>query len=417
MANQNPNFIMDDELKYQCEDGCPPHMIFGTVPAEQFQFEHKFKTSKQSQSQQYQSNEFQSNEFQSNEFKDDPLTGFNSMTSSYSSTHSGDNSPTGSGSNVCSEMQSLGNLISDGYDKGYFPIENNKRYTQEHQYHYHQNRGHYQNRDHHQNKNHHQNRNHHQNMQMAPHYGEQHVIHITRPETYMHQPCTMDGSNMVILEPVNNQFYNDCIIYQNGSDGASSDNFGQNSPESYKPESIRLESTHLKSTHLESTHLVPDTSHTMVTSQLSQENSPIYDILENVDEHFRSKENSPASSRVTTPVQVKSPESIVDQRTLTPESFSPQSVKRMRGNNSNKTTKSETPSTIDNNRKEKRKATNRKASANYRAKQVKRQHNKEELKIEQENIRKQLELDNHAMKMQIQYMMKTFSDRIKTLDI
>ena len=65
-------------------------------------------------------------------------------------------------------------------------------------------------------------------------------------------------------------------------------------------------------------------------------------------------------------------------------------------------------------RKERRKATNRKASANYRAKQVKRQSDKELKKSQQEDIRKQLELDNHAIKMQIEYMMKTFSSRVKS---
>lgn len=60
-----------------------------------------------------------------------------------------------------------------------------------------------------------------------------------------------------------------------------------------------------------------------------------------------------------------------------------------------------------------RKATNRKASANYRQKQVSRQNVKEAQKTEQESIRKELELDCHATKMQIEYMMKTFSQRIK----
>ena len=64
-------------------------------------------------------------------------------------------------------------------------------------------------------------------------------------------------------------------------------------------------------------------------------------------------------------------------------------------------------------KKERRKATNRKASANYRAKQVKNRNAKGAKKLEQEEIQKKLELDNHAIKMQIEYMMKTFSQRIK----
>jgi len=343
---------MESINEYQYDgQGCPPNLIY---------------QEKKSQ-------------LQSDRFQNDPLSGFNSMTSSYSS----ESSPTGnSGSNA---FENLDNLISVGNDKGYFhsnddlqkPALQNQfsgQYTENSVY-YAENRI---------------------NIQRADNFNTEHY-------------GTYYKSDTVILEPVNDHFSTNCIMYEQGSDGArsySSDNTfnGRSSPEFHfngydRPRgSVKIVRTvpvieHRIEARIEARmEACIEPSKSEFQSQLSQD---IGDILENVDEYI--KENSPS----TTPLQVSSPEPMLPP---------PTKRKRTKDQDSIDVYETETPG-ID--RKDRRKATNRKASANYRQKQVSRQNFKETQKTEQESIRKELELDSHATKMQIEYMMKTFSQRIK----
>jgi len=355
MAFQSHNYTkMESINEYQYDgQGCPPNLIY----------------------------QERKSQLQSDRFQNDPLSGFNSMSSSYSS----ESSPTGnSGSNA---FENLDNLISVGNDKGYFHSNDHLQKPAQHQY-----------------------------TENSVYYAENR-INVQRNENFGTEHYgTYYNSDTVILEPVNDQFSTNCIMYEQGSDGArsySSDNTfnGRSSPEfnfngydrpveDKRPRgSVRIVKTvpvteHRIEARSESRMEVRiEPPKTEFQSQMSQD---IGDILENVDEYI--KENSPS----TTPLQVSSPEPMLPP---------PTKRKRTKDQDSIDVYDEETPG-ID--RKDRRKATNRKASANYRQKQVSRQNVKEVQKSEQESIRKELELDCHATKMQIEYMMKTFSQRIKT---
>lgn len=352
MAFQSHNYTkMESINEYQYDgQGCPPNLIY----------------------------QEKKSELQSDRFQKDPLSGFNSMSSSYSS----DSSPTASGSNA---FENLDNLISVGNDKGYFHSNDNlqkPRALQQHQF-----SGQYT-----------------ENSV----YGVENGVNIERTEHFHTEHySTFHNSDTVILEPVNANYSTNCIMYEQGSDGArsySSDNTfnGGSSPEfhfnRYDP-AVEDRPTRGSVKIVKTSPVIEDriearieVSRNEFQSQLSQD---IGDILENVDEYI--KENSPN----TTPLQVSSPEPMLPP---------PCKRKRTKNRDSIDVHDLEAPGT---DQKIRRKATNRKASANYRQKQVSRQNVKEAQKTEQESIRKELELDCHATKMQIEYMMKTFSQRIK----
>lgn len=320
MANQTPNFY-----EYQCETGessCPPNKIF---PNDLFHSEN---------------------------LQNDPLSGFNSMTSSYSSQHdnnSDDSSP--------SSIKYLDSIICDGQAKGYFqnpiivdyPVEDQQHKSQHHYY--------------------------------VP-YSQQNFYSETHVTTSFEVSDTIVIENKGCLyQERQQQQQHQHIYYENASVGSRSYSSDQNarssSPEICKNENIQTYNTSVKTNR-----------------QISQD---IGDILENVDEYIRnsSSSNSPSSDQTWTPEIQNSPPPIKKRKTINTTLI-----------------KEEIPGTTTS-KKERRKATNRKASANYRAKQVKSRNAKGAKKLEQEEIQKKLELDNHAIKMQIEYMMKTFCQRIK----
>lgn len=262
-------------------------------------------------------------------FQADPLSGFNSMESSYNSQiAAGEISPTSSG------IENMDVLINDGMERGYFPHYGTIEKTNSNEYHYYE-------------------------AEVEQNYkrGSENYQTI---ETYS-QTTEVYQQNTIIIEPVQ--------VVENYSDRAYSS-------DRYSPVgSIRI------------VRNAPEKS-------FDQKVEAMEDVLVNVDEYIKEISSNEASS----------PEYIPS------DDFSPAPIKKRKINPKKAASKIE-PGTE---RKERRKATNRKASANYRAKQVKRQSDKELKKSQQEDIRKQLELDNHAIKMQIEYMMKTFSSRVKS---
>lgn len=326
MDNRTPHLY-----EYQCETGensCPPNKI---LPNDLFQSEN---------------------------FRSDPLSGFNSMTSSYSSQHgnnSDDHSPT-------SSIEHLDSMICVGKERGYFSNPIIVDYPQDQ-------------------------RQQQQQQQPSQHYyvpyTEQHFYSETNVTT------SFEVSDTIIIENKNYhqqpQEHHQHIYYENASVGSRSYSSDQNGRSS-SPENCNHENN----------YQAYKTS-VKTTRQISQD---IGDILVDVDDYIRnsSSSNSPGSDQTWTP-EIQN---------------SPPPIKKQKMNNKNISIKEEeeiqaTTST----KKERRKATNRKASANYRAKQVKSRNAKGARKQEQEEIQKKLELDNHAVKMQIEYMMKTFCQRIK----
>jgi hypothetical protein len=263
-------------------------------------------------------------------FNNDPLSGFNSMTSSYSSQNGGSDNNT----SPTFELEKLDGTICHGQEQGYF---NNPIIVDPEQQH---------------------------------HYS----VPCTEP-IY----TTFEVSNTI----VNQDQYHQHIYYENASVGTRSYSSDQNdrtsSPEHFVPP--------------------PPKYNQNSSRQISQD---IGDILGDVDEYIRnsSSSNSPGSDQTWTPEIQHSPP--------------PNKKPKINDNVKNKKEDSEEEIPVaTTSKKERRKATNRKASANYRAKQVKNRNAKGAKKLEQEEIQKKLELDNHAIKMQIEYMMKTFSQRIK----
>lgn len=322
MDNQTPHFY-----EYQCETGensCPPNKIFPN------------------------------DLFQSQNFHSDPLSGFNSMTSSYSSQHGknpDDHSPT-------SSMEYLDSMICDGKEKGYFsnpiiidyPVDQRQQQQHQPQHYY------------------------------VP-YSEQNFYSETNVTT------SFEVSDTIVIENKNyqRQEHHQHIYYENASVGSRSYSSDQNGRSS-SPENCNHETNY----QVYKTSVKP-------TRQISQD---IGDILVDVDDYIKnsSSSNSPGSDQTWTP-EIQN---------------SPPPIKKQKINNKNVIIKEEEEiQTTTSAKKERRKATNRKASANYRAKQVKSRKQLGAKKLEQEEIQKKLELDNHAVKMQIEYMMKTFCQRIK----
>lgn len=294
---------------YQGENNncCPPNKIF---PNDLFQSENQSSVAN---------------------FNNDPLSGFNSMTSSYSS-QGGDNN---SSPNYFEELDGI---ICHGKEQGYFnnPIIVDPEQHQQH-----------------------------------------HYVPYTEP-VY----TTYEVSNTIVIQ---DHQHHQHIYYENASVGSRSYSSDQNertsSPENYLPPPPKYSNFQNNNS----------------SRQISQD---IGDILGDVDEYIKnsSSSNSPGSDQ-----------------TWTPEiQYSPPPTKKQKINNDNADNEKEEEIPVaTSSKKERRKATNRKASANYRAKQVKSRNAKGAKKLEQEEIQKKLELDNHAIKMQIEYMMKTFSQRIK----
>jgi len=296
---------------YQGENNCcPPNIIF---PNDLFQSENGVN---------HQSGV--------SNFNNDPLSGFNSMTSSYSS--QAGNSPNNA-------FEQLDDMICHGKEQGYFnnPIIVDPDQHQQHYY-----------------------------------------VPYTEP-VY----TTFEVSNTVVIENQQHHHHQH-IYYENASVGSRSYSSDQNertsSPENYLPPPPKYDNFQNNSSR-----------------QVSQD---IGDILGDVDEYIKnsSSSNSPGSEQTWTPEIQYSPP--------------PTKKQKINDNTENEKEGEEIP-VATTSKKERRKATNRKASANYRAKQVKSRNAKGAKKLEQEEIQKKLELDNHAIKMQIEYMMKTFSQRIK----